>query len=235
LAIIICGVNGVYGIIKSTLSLKDVLISFMPLSNNLDNNSSEYSFKNMPQPQKIAVISLSVVGVTIIFFGILQFRARVNNPFQYNGASTSTLATTVSLMDTDTDKDGLSDYDEANVYQTSRYLPDSDSDGILDGEEIKNETDPNCPVGQNCLGGQDFLASATNTTPVVESVGSLGVISIASGTNETELKSALAGEVDAATLRKLLIDGGASQETLNQISDEDLLKSYQEVLNKQNE
>jgi hypothetical protein len=209
----------------------------MPLDNNSDNNASEYGFKNMPQPQKIAVVSLSVIGVAIIFFGVLQFRARIINPLRFNGISTSTPQTMANLLDLDTDKDSLSDYDELNVYKTSPYLDDTDSDGISDGEEIKNGTDPGCPTGKNCQAEPLLIAAteATSTLSIDDPTLNMGEINIASGTNETELKNVLAGQVDAATLRKLLIEGGADQEMLNQISDEDLLKSYQEVLNKQNE
>lgn len=50
----------------------------------------------------------------------------------------------------DTDGDGISDYDEKNVFGTSVYLKDSDGDGIDDYAEIKNGTDPNCATGKNC-------------------------------------------------------------------------------------
>ena len=49
------------------------------------------------------------------------------------------------------------------------------------------------------------------------------------------MRAALAGQVDAAVLRTFLLEGGVDQEVLAGISDEELLASYQEVLNKQNE
>ncbi len=42
----------------------------------------------------------------------------------------------------DTDGDGLSDWDEVNVYRTNPLLPDTDGDGLSDGEEIRLGTDP---------------------------------------------------------------------------------------------
>jgi hypothetical protein len=47
-----------------------------------------------------------------------------------------------SLSEQDTDKDGLSDFEEIFVYGTSAYLPDTDSDGFTDKEEIEAESDP---------------------------------------------------------------------------------------------
>ena len=43
----------------------------------------------------------------------------------------------------DTDWDGLSDYDEINVYFTDPLIADTDGDGISDGSEIKLKLDPN--------------------------------------------------------------------------------------------
>ena len=36
----------------------------------------------------------------------------------------------------DSDKDGLSDLDEARIYRTDPQLPDTDTDGLTDGQEI---------------------------------------------------------------------------------------------------
>jgi outer membrane protein OmpA-like peptidoglycan-associated protein len=44
----------------------------------------------------------------------------------------------------DTDKDGLSDYDEVKVYQTNPLNPDTDFDALKDGPEVFNyQTNPN--------------------------------------------------------------------------------------------
>lgn len=44
---------------------------------------------------------------------------------------------------TDTDSDGLTDVEEEVVYQTNTRLPDSDSDGFLDGNEVFHRYNPN--------------------------------------------------------------------------------------------
>ncbi len=63
----------------------------------------------------------------------------------------------------------------------------------------------------------------------------LGDIGLTEEITEEDMRQALAGEMDAATLRQLLLESGADKEVLDQISDEDLLQSYQEVLNNNNE
>ena len=42
----------------------------------------------------------------------------------------------------DSDGDGLSDYNETNVYGTDPFLTDTDGDGCSDGFEIANNFDP---------------------------------------------------------------------------------------------
>jgi parallel beta-helix repeat protein len=48
----------------------------------------------------------------------------------------------VNVSGIDSDGDGLTDYDEENIYRTDPENPDTDSDGIGDGEEIENGTNP---------------------------------------------------------------------------------------------
>lgn len=215
----------------------------MPASKSADNHDSIYSFKNMPRPQRTAVVLLSVLGIAIVFFAALQLRNRIVTPFRFDGGNLASTTAAVSLTDRDTDGDGLSDYDELNIYHTSPYLEDSDSDGLPDNAEVKNGTDPNCPSGQDCFGTTNFaiqlatgttavIANSTSTTAAVNS-GSLGTINISSTTSETDLKNTLAGQIDAPTLRQILLDNGADKAILDTITDADLLKSYQEVLNNQ--
>jgi len=42
----------------------------------------------------------------------------------------------------DKDGDGLTNYEEAKVYHTSLFNPDTDNDGLLDGWEVENGHDP---------------------------------------------------------------------------------------------
>lgn len=45
----------------------------------------------------------------------------------------------------DTDKDGLTDYQEKTIYQTFYYDPDTDDDGYKDGEEVQAGYSPKQP------------------------------------------------------------------------------------------
>lgn len=46
----------------------------------------------------------------------------------------------------DTDRDGLSDLEEEEIYNTDASSPDTDKDGFLDGNEVFHRYDPNGPI-----------------------------------------------------------------------------------------
>lgn len=183
---------------------------------------------------KIAVFALAVFAILAIWMWGMQFKNNVTQPFSYNnniGIQNSVPQQEEDdeemLRNKDTDEDGLSDWDELYLYKTSPYLQDSDSDGFNDQEEINNEKDPNCPAGRDCY---------SLVMPIVnDGTGDLLnqlEVNNENQDSESELQSMLEGQSDADSLRKMLLDAGMDKEILNQISDEDLLKSYQDTLNK---
>jgi hypothetical protein len=207
--------------------------------------------------QKRELFALSGLTIIIILFAILQMRHNINAPFD-NPASASKSAQTLNPISSDTaavqpgyvrepdgtvavdtDHDGLSDQDEVNIYKTSPYLPDSDGDGIPDGTEVQNGTDPNCPTGQNCSNSASLSVPASDTTTTDASSGSASSVvnpisdatSSLSVNNEAVLQNVLTGKSDPAVLRKLLLDNGMDKTQLDMISDQDLINSYQETLN----
>lgn len=122
-----------------------------------------------------------------------------------NNSNTNTKTTPAielaKLKDKDTDSDTLSDYDELLSYNTSPYLKDSDSDGQTDAAEIAKSTDPNCPAGKACS-GQQVLTTPTDAT----------------------------GALSPDFLRQALREAGVAQATLDELSNDDLLRLYQNVL-----
>jgi len=209
---------------------------------------------NLNKSQKIAVIVLAFFAFLVIIMWIIQFNKNINSPlsgssenYQNQGAGScigpDCPDNEQDLKNKDTDGDGLTDWDELNLYNTSPYLEDSDSDGFSDKSEIDSNNDPNCPSGKQCIGLESGQGASSPEAQGNENSGisggeilnQLGIEAPASQTNpnstqEQELQNVLSGQGDAATLRKMLLEAGMSQELLNQISDEDLLKSYQETL-----
>jgi hypothetical protein len=185
----------------------------------------------LDKQQKISLIALGTFTILVMVFGVLQFRHNLYSPFDYS-KKVATVAntingTTTDLTKLDSDSDGLNDFDEINVYQTSPYLEDSDSDGFNDKEEILNNTDPNCPAGTVCT--QITTESSGGTT----TASSLEALDDTLSAEDQAAQDMLSGKSDPAVLRKLLLDNGMDKASLDKISDADLLASYQESLKNQ--
>jgi cbb3-type cytochrome oxidase subunit 3 len=168
--------------------------------------------------EKATVIFLAVFFICFVVLFAFQLRTRLTRPFAYEKSGTS--EETPINTNQDTDNDGLSDYQELNEYGTSPYLEDTDSDGIGDQAEIAAGSDPTCPQGQNCQESTLIVAtSSVVSEPALTAGDSSGNV------------AADSGMVSAAELRQFLLENNIiDQETLSQISDEDILASYQQAL-----
>ena len=209
---------------------------------NLDErDESQKTGQSLGKNQKIAVAILGVLAVIVIIAWMAQLKKSINSPFAYNPTETTETASTCegpecqeSLKTKDTDGDGLTDWDELNIYETSPYLEDSDSDGIFDKEEINSGADPNCPAGRDCSALANISSESSEEASSTEldlNLGSTG--EELTSDQEKILQDILGGQIDASALREMLLESGMDKDLLNQISDEDLLASYKEVLKSQ--
>jgi len=88
--------------------------------------------------------------------GLVKFRDSIAAPFERRGDFHIKSPEEIEkyrmdvLRGQDTDNDSLNDYDELYVFRTSPFIEDSDSDGLLDGDEVMAGTDPNCPRTKTC-------------------------------------------------------------------------------------
>jgi len=207
----------------------------------------EQSLPPLNKNQKIAAASLAVFAVFILVLWFAQLRSNIYGPFNgsvsQNQVAVDEQNSDEALKTKDTDRDGLSDYDELNIYKTSPYLEDTDSDGFKDGEEIKKGFDPNCPQGRTCTetglieesgGGQASTAPASANNVLNNLLNQFGAAKPSAPTNSgsADLSSGqldVFENIDAASLRQLLIKAGMQKEVLDKISDAELMKSYGEI------
>lgn len=190
-------------------------------------------FKSLPKPQRTAFLFLSALSLGVIVLWVWQFHSRLTSPFSIPGSnntenSLNTDDFMLALSNMDSDGDGLTDNEETNLYGTSPFLEDSDSDGISDRAEIENGTNPNCAPGQQC-NVQD-IPVLTTTASNTATISTTTVTVTADSSNSDSLQAMMSGQANAAQLRALLLDSGADAGMLQQLSDEDLIETYQEML-----
>ena len=199
----------------------------MPSTNPLEKNKATQATINSPRQQKMAVGFLASGAILIIVLWVFQFSAQLNKPLSTDKKLSKTATSTdIDLTLRDSDGDGISDYEEINIYKTSPYLEDSDSDNINDKQEISEGTDPNCPKGKICNTVESSPAPIASSTIIQEEE-----FPVVSG--EAAIVPNIGSEVTPATLRQLLLQNGYDAATLDKISDEDIMKSYQEAIKSQ--
>jgi hypothetical protein len=198
-------------------------------------SESYYDYRKNRRKQQIAVAVLGVVGAGILILGFIQIKNIIQVPWPVSKneqgqaiVKTDSKKETVDLKSEDpkklkgqdTDEDGLSDFDEVYIYETSAYLADSDSDGVNDIDEIKNNEDPTCPIGVKCF------STASGTLNQTPSDGS----GQASETSEINM-TADPLNLSAGDLRKLLLQSGqVNADQLKQIDDQTLLEMYKKMI-----
>ena len=192
-----------------------------------------------PQPpsslgrnQKLGLAGLVILACLVIYLGFRQMGNSIKNPFAFKSAPSNQAGTELTeeeqmnqLKQKDTDKDGLSDYDELYVYQTSPYLADSDSDGVSDKIEIDKGTDPNCPTGKSC--GAEIAnptAGSITTSTLVSPLENMPSI------DQLLLQSLFGANPDPKALRDFLVKQGIDKNTLDAFSDAELLQTFKELL-----
>ncbi|HKM40546.1 MAG: hypothetical protein ACOXZ1_03370 [Patescibacteria group bacterium] len=203
----------------------------------------------MDKNQKIALWVLGFFSVTIIVIFFINFDRTLKDPFSYRGSKTVFLETgnnnqsncsdgscvnkepdvnNLELKNVDTDGDGISDWDEIFIYGTSPYLEDTDGDNLSDYEEIfLYKTDPNCPEGQVCSKTLEEVNKDVDSN-FSQFMGLLdGLDSGDKDISDSEKVFKPSSEADM--LRQILIQSGVDSKDLDMISDEDLMKMFEDI------
>jgi hypothetical protein len=206
--------------------------------------------------QRISVGILSICGFFAVALSLFQLRASIREPFLAERAKALAFKQGLVPTDeeieakqrrTDTDGDGISDWDETNVFRTNPNLRDTCGDGIPDNIRIATGKNLSCGSNGNPSGILDTSGIESTSTQLLQNqVGGpnpdqimsdfaqaalraqSGAFGTGSSTSSTEgfiprdpvaIRAALAGKVD--------------QEKLDAISDEQLLQYYDMALAEQ--
>jgi len=183
--------------------------------------------------QKIFSIILGAILLASLSFGIYQIRENVYGPmrtseFEYSVTELNqeiqkrSLAYILSLQQTDSDKDTISDYDEMYEYNTSPFLADTDSDGIDDNIELANGQDPTCHKDKDCAAElvitvPDQIVELQNQLPDYDQF-------------DESILQELPTNLSAAEIRALLLESGFTQEQVQAFSDQELTDAWESAL-----
>lgn len=171
------------------------------------------------QKKKIVWVFL-LFSIAILFLAFWYYKTQVlEGPLTINisdelkkqiliDAEVDNAKTLEELKNSDTDQDGLNDYQEKYQFNTSMFLADTDSDGYSDEEEVRTGNDPLCPTGQDC----NLLRLITPNTKIAEVIDSIDL------NGDLTLQEAAVAE-----FRKFLLDNGFAQSEVDALSDDDLL------------
>jgi len=163
---------------------------------------------------------LAIAGILALAFGIWKISHNIKSPFKLQPMQNLSNENIFDSQTKDTDGDGLTDFDETNFYNTSPYLEDTDSDSLPDGDEIKNNTDPNCATGRIC---------AESETGVEDKTSFIGSQMSATSSLNIDLLN-----FSVKDIRELLKASGMKEEDLNKLDDDTLMQIYQEALKDSN-
>lgn len=197
--------------------------------------------QGMPKNEKIVLGLFVVIGLFSILLIIFQMGSHlalgVVQPTEKTQEEARVdLKAALDLQKKDTDQDGLSDFEELHVYNTSPYLADSDSDGFTDKQELEASEDPNCPRGQECApvtsGGGDISTSGSESTleglfdteslvsqllldeGAVPAIDNPDIATLIDGIN--------GGGIAPNDIRAALLQFGVSDDEVSQFTDEEL-------------
>lgn len=195
----------------------------------------ERSKKTLTREERIAFGFIAGCGIGGVILGGLFFWSNIKKPFliSYSGPRYATASQKESEQAarqriTDSDADGISDYDELNIFFSSPYIVDSDSDGRADGVEISEGSDPNCALGKACASSEGTQKETIEVDFLNETPSPVQGSETSAPTIEQTLSEL--SKLSAQEIRALLSESGVDKDTLETLSDEQVMVLYQEAL-----
>lgn len=174
--------------------------------------------------QKLGFVFLFIFTILFLIISFFQIRNNLYRPYALSNAVPDILIKekfsdpVEALHYRDTDRDGLTDFEEIYIYGTSAYLADTDGDGVNDKDEILQGKNPICAEGSVCDKKSAEVSPIKNLENWIkdpESQGSLFDVS-------TILN-------DPEQIKLLLISSGVDANLLTGFTEEEILELGQEI------
>lgn len=205
---------------------------------------------------KIGLLLLVVAMLSIVTLWFVQLRRNIVEPLYANNTTDENNqllnqqnSSQADLQSKDTDGDGLNDWDELNLYKTSPYLADTDSDGFDDKKEIESGNDPTCPQGQTCTVSTSQTTTTNQDTtfnnPTLENLLNQGTgvntnitpttspatsTSTLSADEKKALQETFGSNPDVTELRKFMLQAGMEQRVLDNLTDQEIISTFNEMV-----
>ena len=182
------------------------LFSIIDLNEGKD---EAYEIALAQQQAELAVLGLKKDPAQLSYVEIMQ-----SKDYDFNDRE--------ALKLQDSDSDGLSDYQEIYIYQTSAFLEDTDGDGLSDDLEIKSGSDPICAKGDIC--GVD-----NTEKDLAQKAAFIEDIYVADDNDELldDLNSIDITDMDPGFLRQALLESGLAASEIDVLSDDEIIQLYQ--------
>lgn len=185
--------------------------------------------------QRIGVALLICITVLLVGVSIFQFKSNIfaygrrvkSDDLASMDPATRAKNEEAALKASDTDSDGLSDFDELAVYHSSPYMKDTDSDGAGDGEEVRRGTSPICPEGKDCL-FNSLVANAQASSTVPSAQTSVDLL------KPSPDAQPLPQTFTITQIREALIENGVPKDQVDAMKDEELMQLVKEAQEENN-
>ncbi|HBD05141.1 TPA: hypothetical protein DCZ32_01645 [Candidatus Uhrbacteria bacterium] len=193
----------------------------------------------MSKDQKNGWIVFFVFALLTFVIGFKYLGNQLRSPFEsnYEGPAYQTpeerdQAKNEQMKQLDSDEDGLTDYDELYVYQTSPYIKDTDSDGFSDSVEIASGNNPNCASGATCAtdSAEEIRPVVSGPTDIVLSIPGFDSSNPALQLNTQEDLLKYFQTLSSDEIRKMLLDSGMEKELVDKLSDEEIIEIFNQAL-----
>lgn len=201
------------------------------------------SWRSLRREQRVSVIFLLMCASLAVGISVYRVRANVLEPFLIDASSIEATKQIVGPTPAeqeaeqkriDTDGDGVSDWDETNVYHTNSNVRDTCGDGMTDNVRIATGKNLNCSGSTSVIGGRavspEGSPTGTKATQDLQGIYS-GVFGAPSASvpasSESEAPTALPR--DPAAIRGFLM-GKVDQVQLQALTDAQLLKLYDDAI-----
>jgi hypothetical protein len=198
----------------------------------------------LAKEQKLALVLIGVLAGTALGFSVYRVKAMIREPFLVETSSLEDAKRLIGLSTEeqiaqqkrlDTDGDGLSNWDEENLYKTNPYLRDTCGDGLADNVRVITRRGLGCL--QNRSDALDLSGVMATSSDIYDLPGQDQQVpgeGADSQSNSLELQAVQQINQamlprDPAAIREVLKDK-IGQEELDKISDEELLLLYDGAL-----